>query len=181
MWRRFETASEVLVDPASLSQALGVDATSIEWMHAEHRAGATTFEADTPNDAAMREVFGELPPEQRYFTRFAYLPGLWDPWRSGDAAGRAFLDLLPDTRWLATNAAYDHVVWAPAFPATLDTAYPDLVDHVELQPEAFLVHTPTGASHRVDFPSYAESGHAVSAYEPAKLAADVRAFLEAGG
>lgn len=177
---RFATSAQVLVEPASLSAALGVDAQSIAWMHAEHRGGATVIEGHAPNDAAMREAFGDLPPGQRYFTRFAFVPGQYEPWRMRDTSGRAFLELLPEARWLATNAAHDQVVYAPAFPVTLGTDYPELVEHVELQPEAFVVHTTDGEAHRVEFPDYRDSGHAVSAYEPAKLAADVRAFLDGG-
>lgn len=186
---RFAAGARAAVDPDALSQALGVDVTTIEWMHGDARQDAWTFpSAQGPDETAMTQVFGALPDGGRYFTRFVQLltAGL-DPWRFGPASVRRFAELAPRTRWFLTNAAHDRAVYMPHLVDALGRDYPDLVTAVDIvpsatespRPDVIEVHYVDGKTAEIRFPHYADSGHAVSAYEPTALRDDVAAWLAA--
>jgi hypothetical protein len=90
--------------------------------------------------------------------------------------GGTFAANLPYVHTLVTNASYDGLVISARLPAQLATA-PGIAS-ATLDGDAIDVTFQDPALHprKIAFPSYT-AGHMVSAYAPAKLAADVMAFL----
>lgn len=184
---RFAAGARAAVDPEGLSEALGVDVTTIEWMHSDARQDAWVFSSALgPDETAMTDVFGPLQEDGRYFTRSVSLQidGV-DPWRFGPTTLRRFLELAPHTRWFVTDAAHDRVVYMPHVVDALDRDYPELVASVDIvpsatespRPDVIEVQYVDGTTAEIRYPHYAQSGHAVSTYEPTALRDDVASWL----
>jgi hypothetical protein len=91
------------------------------------------------------------------------------------------LAALRRTQWFASNAEQDTAVYMPALPVVLASDYPDEVDSVNITADAsIVVRYVDGEERRIRFPTYAEAGHAVTAYAPVEIHADFRAWLEGG-
>lgn len=179
-----------LREPATLSQALGVDAASIAWMHADARAAAyPRGRADDDDESALRETFGELAPDESYYysnyDRGGTVPGYF--WQ-GNYYGYPYLRVMAHVETLITDAGKDLVVYGPDIPRVL-ASYDDVIDAVvhdtnpiEGEPRVGrmrLVYTEAagGADRWIRFPRYPLAGHMVTVRSPGELAEDVCRWL----
>ena len=184
-------AASHLTTIAILRQALGVDPTSIAWLHASARTRAygrgTGTIVDTPE---MTATFGTLGPGDNYFVTLNTAVALgYSPtsrWWLDPTIGVSFLNDVLSVNTFITNARLDMVVWAPAIPPAL-AQYTSLVSSsiqdtaprsgipragwIELNYLPSVTAAPF--TREVRFPYYAQAGHTVSMRAPADLLADV--------
>jgi hypothetical protein len=188
---QLDEAADRMTDLATLTQALGVDPTTIAWLYADQRAsayGKTFGSAGDPSQ--MSAVFGALGPDDDYYLRDNPLVregyDLDSRWWTDPAIGESFLDAAFYVRTFITDARLDMMVWTPAIPPAL-ALYPELVtssDHdraprpgvprpgfILLDYSAAAYPEPT--AREIRFPAYDSSGHAISLRQPAELLADV--------
>ena len=189
-------AASVLVDVEILEEAIGVDPTTIEWMHAEARQTAygrgfvDAQEAALVDQTEMIDVFGDLNPEDRYFVGYNPMVNGQHPQGNaplGAEVGTWFLFNTYFVNTLVTDAAHDRAVWGPNIPPALaqysqmvsdvthDTAPRPNVDRpgwmqITYQPD---VAPPDDLEREVRFPYYGGSGHMVTLKEPGELLADI--------
>lgn len=195
----FDLVDDRLNDSATTTALLGVDPTTIDGLAAADRADAWRAVSAGPfpsdHDAGdWPDVLGELQPWDRYFVVFHHeVLGEFNQ----SAADNLLLDptdthfgelFLSNLRWvesMITVARYDLVVYTPALPDSF-TAYADLVLDVtvdeqaeqwvvEYSPAAFPDRPEIGAR-VIAAPTY-EASHAVTLDEPAKIRADVAAWM----
>jgi serine carboxypeptidase len=190
-----DAISAALLEPTAFEAWMGVPPEAVPGLPAAQRQGAFRLR-EVPGTApldppAFTARAGELPEWDRYFS----------PWAIGRVtSGRGFnrIDALPfllATRYvhtLVTNAAFDATVMGEAlvpalqalrvdWPWVLNAEYIDgTVDepseriHLEFGTQD--LWPPAGES-TIYFPRYANSGHAVTMTEGAKLRDDVGEFL----
>jgi len=191
----FGPATSALIVPGNLSQATGVDLSTVAWLMPDARQDALRLEEalDCPElkaSADLVSAFGPLGPNDAYFRLWVNLANelAWGP----DYGGK-LLRAMRSVRTFVTNAAFDARVWAPAIPLTLAT-YDDLVTTVSHDTEPRdgvarpgwmrITYHPDDSEleplvRELRFPYYDQSGHLVSADQPAALLADVATWLQA--
>lgn len=193
-WLEGVTAAltERMTRPTVLAEALGVDPSTIAWMHADARAGAygRGGGASQPEMAAM---FGELGDEDAYYVGFngevsGQLPGSRD-WLD-PSIGEVFLRNLAQVDTFITDAPYDLAVvsanLADALQSATDMAAAVTHDSAPrsgvARPGWLQIDFVPGAvavDHaEIRFPRYPTAGHMVTLREPAELLADVRAWYD---
>lgn len=189
-------AASILVNLDVLTQAIGVDPTTIEWMHADQRTTAygRGF-VDAQEDALVDQTemigaFGELNDSDRYFV--GYNPVVNSQHPQGNAAldsvvGNHFLFNSYFVDALITDAAHDRAVWGPNIPPALAAYNSWLTDAVHdtdprqgvdrpgwiqiyYQPD---ITPEPNAMRELRFPHYAGSGHVVTLKEPGELLEDI--------
>lgn len=182
-----------LTDPPALSAALGVDATTIEWLHADARAGAVPRgeHTDGHDEAGLRAVFGELADGESYY--LPYGSGL-DPifgWQDY-YYGYSFLESFIDVATFITDAGKDLTVHAPDIPAKI-AAYTDVVASVvhdeqpvadEPRPGRLIIKyapglLPGDPEIVLRHPYYPVGGHIVTLKHGGELAEDVCRWFSA--
>ena len=194
-WDFEDELAQGLVDLDALELALGVDPTTIEWLHADARTGAYGRGADgMPVDTSTWEpVFGVLGEDDRYFimsnsTIPSGLPGSRQYLFEG--VGRPFLWNAAYVRTLFTDAGLDNVIRAPQI-GPMVAKYTNMVASVQLDPL-----TPSDAARpgrwvialvpdviadvgevELRFPHYSHAGHMVTARAAGELLADIEAEL----
>jgi hypothetical protein len=184
-------AGNSLVTLATMKQALGVDPTTIAWMHASARTNAygrsPSLGLAAPDLVA---TFGTLNSNDTYFillntlveNGYSSTSRYWmDP-----SIGISFLDDVVYVDTFITNARLDMVVWAPAIPTALED-YTNIVTGVtvDMTPQTGFDRpgwievayqaglAPPLGTREIRFPSYTTGGHSVSMKAPAPLLADV--------
>jgi pimeloyl-ACP methyl ester carboxylesterase len=176
---------------ATLRQALGVDPTTIDWLHASARTRAYGRGEGSIVDAPeMTATFGTLGAQDSYFlirnTVAGYKYSSDSRWWTDSAIGVSFLNDVVYVKTFITNARLDMDVWAPAIPVALGE-YPSLVsssvyDAISRTGVARagwirLDYLPSVASNpttrEIRFPSYATAGHAVTMRASGELLTDV--------
>jgi hypothetical protein len=184
-----DLVAEALVDLDSLQTALGVDPTTIAWMHAEQRTGAYSRGADGAPETEMTAAFGQLGLDDAYYVGFNWtvygqLPGSRD-WL-GDDMGAQFLWNAGHVRTFITDAPYDLTVWSLGLPPALsywmsivssvvhDTAPQPGVDRPGWIDLTYVPGAVEGVGDvEIRYPRYPTSGHIVTLKEPANLLADL--------
>jgi hypothetical protein len=186
-----QIASDHLTTIATLRQALGVDPTTIDWLHASARTHAygrgSGILAAAPE---MTATFGALGADDSYFLIRNYSAGAKyssdSRWWTDSAIGVSFLNDVVYAKTFITDARLDMDVWAPAIPIALGQ-YPSLVSSsvydatsragvaragwIDLDYLPSVASNPT--TREIRFPYYATAGHAVTMREPGELLADV--------
>jgi hypothetical protein len=186
---QMDILAERLVEVDTLSTALGVDATTIAWMHADARQAAYSRADDGFPAPQMDAAFGELAPDDAYYVALNYnvygqLEGSRD-WLA-DTSGAEFLYNVAFVPTMITNAPFDIVVWSLGMPAVLsywdeivsdvahDTAPQDGVDRPGWLHLTYVDGAVPGATAAtIRFPFYPSAGHIVTLREPAELLADI--------
>jgi hypothetical protein len=186
-----QVACDHLTTIATLRQALGVDPTTIDWLHASARTRA--YGRGTGSIVAAPEMtatFGALGADDSYFmirnSVAGYKYSSDSRWWTDSAIGVSFLDDVVYVKTFITTAKFDMDVWAPAIPAALGE-YPSLVSSsvydsaartgiaragwIELDYLPSVASNPT--TREIRFPYYATAGHAVTMRAPGELLADV--------
>ena len=175
----------------TLRQALGVDPTTIDWLHAAARTRAygrgTGIVASAPE---MTATFGALGADDNYFLiRNSSAGSRYSSdsrWWTDATIGVSFLNDVLYAKTFITNARLDMDVWAPAIPVALGQ-YPSLVStsvHDTAPRTGFvragwirLNYLPSVASdpttREIRFPYYATAGHTVTIRAPGELLSDV--------
>lgn len=189
---RIDAAIMALLDPTTLSAMTGVDATTIDWLYADARAGAYPRASGQHDTSALAAVFGApAPGDDIYLGQFARFGlGVAKYGWTNARYGYAFLRTLPAVRTFITNAGKDINVYAPDIPARL-AAYPDVIESavhetegdeprpgrivVRYRPELGLPEP----EYPVRFPFYPLAGHMVTHRQPGELLADVEAWFYA--
>ena len=162
------------------------------------------------SEGDLSTVFGTLQPWDRFFISLnydanrafvynrLYFSGYGGKmyWAQSQRFGEMFLENAAWVNSFITNAAYDVVVYSPAFPPALarHTTYLSSVEHDFIGPageprpgQMVLNYVPgsipgfTGIQRTIRFPYYSKSGHAVTLTEPAEMLADVTVWLENTG
>lgn len=175
--RRFEATSQVVVVPEQLSELTGVDVSGIEWMYAEHREQAARRFGTGPDNAPMEPVFGEQPRNRPYFLRVSIPESFSTDFIEGHLGAR-FLDALPHTRWMLTDARQDRVVVVPAALEALYRDFPErLTGAYQLDDEVVRFEFVDGSTRDLFVPVYEDAGHAVPAYAPTAIRNDVERWL----
>jgi hypothetical protein len=152
----------------------------------------------------LDDVFGTLLPWDRFFISIndpanwafhvwnvALFRGYDIHWVKGPLYGRMFLKNVSHVHTFITNAAYDLQVYAPAIPSAL-AKHTDILKssrHIQAgsqtrpgqikldyKPSAF-PDLPNLTTRTIRFPSYDQSGHAVSLSQPIELFTDVTFWL----
>lgn len=145
---RFDRSAEALLNMNTLSEALGVDASTIE------------------------------PLDLGAYNYFSYLSFPEYPWMLGHDSGAAFLEVIRTTQWFATDAGQDAVVRTPQLPRILERDYPQTIDRATLDNGTLSIEYIDGTSVDIRAPHYPDAGHAVPSYAPEAIRDDVRAWLE---
>jgi hypothetical protein len=156
---------------------LGVDPTTIDWLHASARTHAygrgSGILAAAPE---MTATFGALGADDSYFLIRNYSAGAKyssdSRWWTDSAIGVSFLNDVVYVKTFITNARLDMDVWAPAIPVALGE-YPSLVSS-----SVYDAISRTGVARagwiRLDYlPYYATAGHAVTMRASGELLTDV--------
>ena len=186
-----ETAASHLTTIATLRQALGVDPTTIDWLHAYARTHAYgRGEGIIVSAPEMTATFGALGADDSYFLIRNTVAGSSyngvSRWWTDSAIGVSFLNDVVYAKTFITDARLDMDVWAPAIPLALGE-YPSLVSSSVYDAVARtgitragwirLDYLPSVASNpttrEIRFPSYATAGHTVTMRAPGELLADV--------
>ena len=185
-----QLAATHLTTIATLRQALGIDPTTIEWMHASARTRAYGRGSGTiVSTPEMTTSFGTLGTDDNYFLILnqavltSYATG--SRWWTDPTIGVSFLNDLVYVNTFITNAKFDMVVWTPAIATALGS-YTGVASSVVdsntrtgiARPgwiEVNFVHgvIPDPTSREIRFPFYATAGHTVTARASAELLADV--------
>jgi len=175
----------------TLHQALGVDPTTIAWMHASARTRAYGRSNGTiVSTPEMTTTFGTLGTDDNYFVILNQSVlsgyGTGSRWWTDSTLGVSFLNDLVYVNTFITNANYDMVVWTPAIAPALGS-YASLVSTSVLDSasrsgvdrpgwiEVNFVHgvIPEPTSREIRLPKYPTAGHTVTARAPDQLLADV--------
>jgi hypothetical protein len=162
----------------TLEALLGIDPRTIPPLAPAARAGVRRCGENEPFPCPptgdLDAVLGALAPNDTYFMLEAvfFVPG----GNAKQTLGDTFLRNLRTVHTFITNAALDAVIWSPAIPTALATL-PSVaaIDVGDGTIDVTYADTAIGRR-RIRFPSYAQSGHMVSASQPAELAADVTAW-----
>jgi hypothetical protein len=162
----------------TLEALLGIDPRTIPPLLPAARAGVSRCGEDSlfpcSPSGDLDAVLGALAPSDTYFRFFAnpFLP----QGGAQQVLGDTFLRNLRTVHTFITDAALDATIWSPAIPAALATL--SSVAAVDVGNGTIDVTYADAAigRRRIRFPSYAKSGHMVSASQPAELAADVTAW-----
>jgi len=183
-------AATHLTTVATLHQALGVDPTTIEWLHARARTRAYGRSDGTlVSTPEMTTSFGTLGTDDNYFLVLNHAVelgyGTGSRWWTDPTIGVSFLNDLVYVDTFITNAKLDMVVWTPAI-ATALRSYTGVASSVMdssartgiTRPgwiEVNFVHgvIPDPTSREIRFPLYPTAGHTVTARAPTELLADV--------
>jgi len=191
---QMDLLAERLVEVETLTTALGVDPTTIAWMHADARQTAYSRADDGFPAPQMDDAFGDLAADDAYYVALNYnvygqFPGSRD-WL-GDDAGAEFLYNVAFVPTMITNAPFDIVVWSLGMPAVLsywDTIVSDVVHdtapQVGIDRPGWLNLTyvdgavPGATSATIRFPFYPSAGHIVTLRQPAELLADIEQWWE---
>ncbi len=159
-------------------------------------------------ESEMAAVFGALRPWDRYYTDLNYdiiSAFAWNKatlrsypldFRSSPLFGVMFLENAAWVETFSTNAAWDSVVYTAAMPGAL-ALHTDMLSSVVLDTEGppgaarpgrivlnYLPSVVPGSavtSRTIRFPSYLESGHAVTMTEPMEMLDDVVEWLSSTG
>ena len=179
---------------ATLRTALGVDPTTIGWLHAAERTSAYGKNLGQPADPTeMTAVFGALGIQDNYYLsdnrevreRYDLDARWWDDPLLGDS----FLDSNFHLRTFITDARLDTLLWTPAIPpalatytgiltsATHDSAPRAGIDRpgwilLDYRADTF----PSPTAREIRFPHYANAGHGVTLRARAELFADLSAW-----
>jgi hypothetical protein len=190
---RYAEIGARLEDPAVLPLATGVDPSSIDELHPGARAQAYRLAEASSEAEPLTATLGALAPHDRYF-EVELFDLIGAPFSGPEAKalgverqsaryGLYFLEDALAVRFFVTNAAFDAAIWTPALPAALQM-YTSEVAGVHLEGDRLTIEYRPGAfgaggatSREVRLAPYEGSGHSVSLDEPAKLAADVDAWL----
>ena len=198
------TSTAALMTPASFQQLLGgIDPTTIAGMSSTTRPGAyrlvtddTTTYPYAPNSWTLTQ--GTLPTYDRYYIEQNYVAyynfQITSPLTQ--LIAWYFLQNLLDVHTFITRAALDLVVIPEVIPKSfmaVDAANPvvssvtiDDTQPIGVARPGEMVFTyrdvaafgvTAGTTRTVRFPTYINSAHPVSIYEPAELFADMSAFL----
>ncbi|WP_434425159.1 S10 family serine carboxypeptidase-like protein [Nannocystis pusilla] len=184
---RTGAAVAALTDPPSMGLALGVDAASIEWLHADAREGAVPRGDNgvTHDESGLRAVFGELPAGEAYYLPYNYSGDDTFNWRSA-YYGYIYLESFYGARTFITDAGKDLTVHAPDIPAKI-AGYTDVITAVvhdeqpvagEARPGRLVLKyapglLPGDPEVIVRHPHYPVGGHIVSLKQGGELAEDV--------
>ncbi|MFA6032814.1 MAG: hypothetical protein WC889_07955 [Myxococcota bacterium] len=155
---------------------------------AEIRRGRFAAMLDT--DAEFQKLFGTLNGDSRYnvpwneTVMMVFSSDLGETSQIHRDTGLLMLENLLYVKTLITNAGYDLMIYAPAFPGCF-ARYPDRIESVKTGEAEFTVTykagsftgVASGETRTVTFPSYEKSGHSVSVSEPVKLLDDVKAWM----
>lgn len=182
---RTEAILRAVVRPDALSHMLGLEVSTIAWLHADARA---TAYPRVPNegyhaedDAALRALLGELPDGHHYYLHHWLAPPLPDAFYAAHPGyGRLFVRTLPFVRTLVTHAGKDSLIYSPDLPGQI-AYHGDLVASATHEPGRIVVqYRPESGlrelMHTIRFPSYPAAGHMVTARAPGELLADVEAW-----
>jgi hypothetical protein len=184
--RRMIEAAQALVMVDDLRILLGVDPTTIAWMHADARTGAYGKGPSDVDTSAMKTVFGVLEAGDAYYRSSNENVAQAHP-RARSAydnvVGELFLWGAYFTEVFFTNAAYDVRLYAPSLPRTF-RAYPGLVSDAQSDGDSITVsYTGTGLPGAVDrvfpFRFYENAGHVVTLRQPMDIRNDVRDWFDA--
>ena len=195
------TASDNLVSNVStLSTALGIDATTIEWMYGRERTAVYKHGAgNCSTSTQMTSTFGALGSGDCYLltfnddvlTYYGYGTGSpSNPWETnsrGTQVGTAFAqNIAAGVKSLVSVASFDSVVYSPAIPPALtdlitagQLPFVSLVQYQPGTPYTPPLSTPgltllaytSGATPLVAMPVY-QAGHSVSERQPHALLTD---------
>jgi hypothetical protein len=173
---------QVCTTVETLEALWGVDPRTVTPLLPAARTNAVHPNGLPPESDGLTATLGTLTALDSYFTIW----GSTFPYADSQL-GPQFLRNLEYVRTFITNAADDRVIWSPAIPAALRTF--DTVADVEVDGQG-----PAGSerggqinvtyrdksigSRSIRFPYYSQSGHMVSAGQPAELAADIAAWLK---
>jgi hypothetical protein len=184
-------ASTNLTTLATLRQALGVDPTTIDWLHAAARTRAYgRSSGSVVNTPEMTAAFGVLGADDNYFLIRNFSAGspydATSRWWTDPAIGVSFLDDVIYVKTFITNARLDMDVWAPAIPAALGQ-YSSIVSSsvydsaprtgfvrlgwIDLTYLPAVISGP--ATREIRFPYYAAAGHTATIRAPGEILADV--------
>lgn len=198
--RIYEAASQ-LVKLDVLEQMIGVDPTTIEWMHAENRTEAYGREFISVDEAGwvdlfeLQAEFGELNATDNYFIGYNSEVNQSHPqgsWSMDPLVGHRFLFNAYYVESFLTDSAFDRAVWSPNIPPSFED-YPELVSTVvhDIEPrpgyersgwisltyEADAIPASVELERELRFPHYGSSGHIVTHRQPEDLLADVEQWL----
>lgn len=181
--QRFDRMLSALLQPSVFDQLTGVAGASIRWMRGEERRAqqgrfrrATSLSGGrAPSEDAFAGAFGALSQQQPYYRLFvSYGVGAWRDTTSG------FVDALHHVPSFMTNAGNDHVVDTERIAADLGRL-PGVASATRRRVDGHLERVDLtfgdGAARSLHFPSYPNSGHSVSLFEPAQFADDVQRWL----
>jgi hypothetical protein len=168
----------------SLQALLGVDPRGIELMRPAARANAlrTAMARDASTVPPLSEVFGPPNPFDWYFLMSN---GQFFPSTNGWELD-LFSRNLVHVKTFMTNAAHDRVVVTPAIADGLAHLQAVSAVAIDVQPQpgverpGWMKITYADRSigaRTIRFPTYADSGHPVSATQPRELSADIAAWL----
>jgi hypothetical protein len=186
-----QVAADHLTTIATLRQVLGVDPTTIEWLHATARTRAYGRGSGIVVSAPeMTATFGMLGADDNYFLIRNYLAGYRyssdSRWWTDATIGESFLNDVLYAKTFITNARLDMDVWAPAIPVALGQ-YPSLVSssvHDTAARTGFVRAgwiqisylpsvAPDSTNREIRFPFYPTAGHTVTMRAPGELLTDV--------
>lgn len=186
---------------ATLNTALGVDATTIQWLYASQRTGAYKHNSTGScfSSPALTSTFGALGSNDCYLLTLndnvtedygagtSNMSQNWDTDVRGIELGQAFADnLLSGVRTFITVSAFDRVVWTPSIPDAYNQVIGDgdmpILASVLYQPGTpytpplsalgqSLFNYTAGVTEAVAMPVY-QAGHTVTQRTPAALLAD---------
>jgi hypothetical protein len=183
----FDRVQRTMRNPVALEALLGVELYRISGLAGTERGAAFRVFGQSPvpmiqrtHDGAairaaeeqLRVSMGELGTRDAYFLPYGQPCA---DFLGDENTLLAFKDVLTRTKTFITNARWDSVVYTEALPALLelelDLSLPEGAER------SGVLH---GNGTQIRFPTY-ESGHMVTMNAPAKLSADVHAWLEAEG
>jgi hypothetical protein len=187
-------ATQTMADPIQSARLLGLGLDTVPFLLPAARATAFHDDGATPTDElasaklvnqALTTRLGALGQGDLYFAPVSL--ECQDVTLDDPALAPTFVENLRSVRTFITDARFDLAIYSPAIPAML--ASMGLGGAVDTSPRPgfdrpgwftvnFAGTTDAGASSlEVRFPPYAQSGHMVTASQPADLAADVEAWL----
>jgi hypothetical protein len=186
--------ADVVTDPDGLAAIHRCDFASIEWLHAEHRAGAYPREEGSSLVLDMSKLEGLLGSPEPGDLYYVFMN--WDTREGLDmftnlAHGETALRSMFDVNTFITAAAYD-LYFNPDFLTAALAQYDQVLDSLTVidtapagadRPGTMELSYRSGLSYgsglrTIRFPPY-QAGHSVSHTQPGELRADVQAWLEA--
>jgi hypothetical protein len=198
-----DAVSRAVTAPATFTALMAVAPEVVPGLRAAERGTAFRFaELESRTEqSALFGALGELASWDSYYETFASpsAPGGFTSAVAENSYGYFFAQTLRYTHTLITNARWDTVILSeaivPALRSLFDTASPRLITDAWFvppseegeRPTRFVVEFAdtegfTGPHQReVFFPTYANSGHYVTAKEGAKMRDDIAAFLAETG
>jgi hypothetical protein len=184
------TVGQNLTTIATLRQALGVNPTTIDWLHASARTTAYGRSSGRISAPEMTTTFGALTSDDSYLVVLngavnSPYAGTARTWHDS-AIGGNFLTDLGYVKTFITNAKYDMVVWTPAlapglasFTSSVASTVIDSAPRTGIARPGWIKVTylqgvvPAPTTREIRFPTYSNAGHMVSARDSANLLADV--------